>query len=165
MHTVFLFALLALAPVLHLTDETDLTEKFVDLVERETVSIRMASHRLSDVTVVKSLVEAHKKGVSVEVIVDPITITAKSPVRLLAKEGVPVFVFKGGKKKGQMHHGFCLFGEAVSWSGSYSFSLKRLFSHRESALVLEEKRIADDFLREFEKMKKDHAEPFLGTDR
>lgn len=152
----------AIEPVVYFTSETDLSKKFIEQIKSESKKIRMATERLSDVEVIKALVAAHKRGVSVEVIVDPITVTSRSPLSLLVSGGISVFVWKPDveplkKKKNEparrMHHVFCVFGSNISWTGSYSFSLKRLFAHRENALVLQDEKVSSAFISEFEKMK------------
>ncbi len=154
-------------PSLYLTSQVDVAEKFIERVRGEKKSIRMASHRLSELDVIKALIEAHQKGVSVEVIVDSVSVTKQTPLTLLAKEGIPVFVWQSEsfpKKKNEaprrMHHGFCVFGSDLSWTGSYSFSLKSRFHHFEQALVLQDEKISKGFLEEFEEIKKKHTTPF-----
>ncbi len=159
-------SVVAVEPVGYFTSEVDLSKKFIEYVCSENVSIRFASHRLSDVEVIRSLVEAHRRGVSVEVLVDSVSVTTKTPLKLLEDSGIKVFVWKGlevekkGPKK-HMHHTFCVFGQSKLWTGSYSFSLKRLFAHEENAIVLENKKVASDFLKEFQKMVNRESVPFV----
>ena len=155
-------------PSVYFTSEVDLSEKFIEQIKKESCSIRMASHRLSDVKVIHALIAAHRRGVSVEVMVDPITVTSRSPLRLLDNEGVKVWIWqdiaKLGKEKNRtikhMRHIFSVFGEEVVWTGTYGFSLKRFYSHRESALLLQDKGLAKSFLAEFNEMRDVHAVPF-----
>ena len=149
-------------PLVYFSSEIDLSKKFIEQIEKEPKKIRMATERLSDVEVIQALIKAHKRGVSIEIIVDPITVTRRSPLSLLVDEGISVYVWnsdqevlKAKKKepKRGMHHVFSVFGSGVSWTGSYSFSLKRLFSHRESALVLQDEKVSSAYLLEFERMK------------
>ena len=157
-------------PLVHFSSEVDLSKKFIELIENEPKKIRMATERLSDLEVIQALVKAHKRGVFVEVMVDPITLTRRSPLSLLLDEGVSVFVWKADEEmskakknesKKRMHHAFGVFGSVTSWVGTYSFSLKRLFSHRESALVLRDEKVASAYILEFERMKATAAVLFL----
>ena len=152
----------SIEPSVYFSSEIDLSKKFIELIKNEPAKIRMATERLSDVEVVQALIAAHKRGVSVEVIVDPVTVTSRSPLALLVEERIPVFVWKPdetfsktkkNETKRRMHQVFCVFGSSLSWTGSYSFSLKRLFSHRESALVLQDEKVSAAFISEFERMK------------
>ena len=151
---------------LYFTSKEDVGEKFIERTRGEKLSIQMATHRLSQVEVIQSLIEAHRRNVLVEVIVDSITITKQTPLLLLLKEGVDVFVWNlesFPKKKSEaprrLHHSFCVFGRDCSWSGSYSFSLKSRFHHFESALLVQNEKIAKDFLEQFQEIKKNHTIP------
>jgi hypothetical protein len=155
---------------IYFSEEVDLTEKFLHYVALETQSIQMAAHRLSEVKVIEALIKAHRRGVFVEVLVDPVTVTRKTPLMLLLEADIPVHVWrpkepqktlaKEGKKKSpvkRMHHYFCLFGKETVWTGSFSFSVKKLFSHRESALILVDEKTFCGFAKEFQQMKKDSS--------
>lgn len=147
---------------IYFTSQTDLAKKCIEYIEKETLSICIASHRLANTQVISALLDAHKRGVYVEVIVDAETVTKQSRLQQLAKEGVSVLVWKSeSKKKDHMHHSFCVFGKEVSWTGSYSFSLQKKFSHKENVMVLEDEKIAQGFLREFDSIKKECSLCFL----
>ncbi len=152
---------------LYFTSQTDVSAIFIEKIRSEQKSIRLVSHRLSEVKVIEALIDAHQRAVSVEVIVDSVSVTKKTPLKLLVKEGVPVFVWNSEgfpKKKSEaprrMHHGFCVFGSDLCWTGSYSFSLKSRFHHFENALLLQDEKISKGFLKEFEDIKKKHVISF-----
>lgn len=145
-------------PEVYFSNNTDLAKKCIEYVKQESLSIRIVSHRLSDPKVIASLVQAYKRGVSVEVIVDPKTVTKRSRLRLLAEEGAGVFVWKGSDR---MHHAFCLFGKDTLWNGSYTFSLQKKFQHREGVVIVSDSRISKIFFDEFALIKKEYTTPFL----
>lgn len=150
----FAGALYAKDSTVYFTTETDLAKKCIEHIQKELQSIRIASYRLSNVQVISALVRAHKRGVSVEVIVDAETVTKHSRLQMLADEGVLVLVWKPqAKKKEHLHHSFCVFGKDLAWVGSYSFSLQRKFTHKESVVLLEGEEISQSFLKEFEALK------------
>lgn len=153
-------------PSVYFSSETDLSKKFIELIKGEPKKIRLVTEKLSDREVIRALIVAHKRGVSIEVIVDPVKVTARSPLSLLINEKIPVFVWQPdeafskaqkNKTKQRMHQVFCIFGSSLSWTGSYSFSLKKLVSHRENALVLRDEKVSTAFISEFEKMKATNA--------
>ena len=145
-------------PEVYFSNNTDLAKKCIQYVKQERSSIRIVSHRLSDPKVISSLLQAHKRGVSVEVIVDPKTITKRSRLRSLAEQGIGVFVWKGPDR---MHHAFCLFGQDTLWNGSYTFSLSKRFQHREGVVILSDPKIGKSFFEEFTAIKKEFTIPFL----
>lgn len=154
----------ALEPVVYLTSKEDVSSKFIEKIKKETVSIRMVCHRLSDPAVVQSLVEAHARNVSVELIVDSVSLTKNTPLKKLLEEGILVFVWQSDrvpKKKGEtlkrLKHSFCVFNQEKCWLGSYSFPLKRRYHPFESAVSFESQDVAKKLLNEFETIKKEYS--------
>ena len=145
-------------PEVYFSATTDLAKKYMEYVGQEEQSIRVVSYRLSDVKIITSLIQAHRRGVSVEVIVDPKSLTKHSKLRLLVEEGGEVFVWKG---KDRMHHAFCLFGQDLVWTGSYTFSLQTRFQHREGAVILSDLKSGKKFFEEFARIKRENTVPFL----
>ncbi len=138
----------------YFTTETDLAKKCIEYIQKESEFIRIASHRLSNSQVILALLQAHKRGASIEIIVDAETVTKNSRLQLLANEGISILVWKSnGKKRDHLHHSFCIFGKDLTWTGSYSFSLQKKFAHKESVVILENEQIAQSFLKEFEALK------------
>jgi phosphatidylserine/phosphatidylglycerophosphate/cardiolipin synthase-like enzyme len=151
----FFGSLSAKESVAYFSAETDLAKKCIECIQKEVKSIRIASRKLSNVDVILALSEAHKRGVLVEVIVDAKSVTKNPRLRLLSDEGALVLVWKAeSKRKEYLQHSFCLFGDESTWVGSYSFSLEKKFSHKESVVLLEGKEVFESFSREFDLVKK-----------
>lgn len=156
-----LISLEAKAPSVYFSSETDLAKKCVVLIKRETQSIRIASHRLSNTQIIQALLDVHKRGVLIEIIVDSETVTKNSRLQLLAKEGVSIWVWQPKMKKDRMRHSFGIFGDDTLWTGSYSFSLNKKFDHRESVMLIVDEGLVRNFFKEFETLKKGEVIPFL----
>ncbi|MBS0626703.1 MAG: hypothetical protein JSS09_00650 [Verrucomicrobia bacterium] len=149
-------------PSVYFTTDTDLAKKCIEYIQKEPESIRIASHRLSNTQVIAALLQAYKRGVLLEVIVDAETVTKHSRLQLLANEGATVLVWKSeAKKKDHMHHSFCLFGKELVWTGSYSFSLPKKFNHKESATIFFDDKLFKSFSSEFDMINKGNTLPFL----
>ncbi len=166
-------------PCLYLTSQEDVAERFIERVQEEKERICLASHKLTHVGIVNALIEAHRRNVLVEVIVDSASVFKSSPIHRLIKEGIFVCVLQSpslpvplpprypGIPPGvakptprfqkRMNHTFCVFGSDLSWTGSYAFIAKSKFAHFENALLLKDEKIAKEFLEEFDRMKKKHV--------
>jgi len=138
--------------VLYFSPEVDVNSVFVKKVRDEQKSVKLISHRLSNLNVIQALQDAHRRGVSVEVIVDKVSITKNSPLKSLVEEGGSVLVWSPTNKK-PMNYNFCVFGSSSSWAGSYIFSLKEDLERFENAVFLEDKKVAATYLIEFERIK------------
>ena len=160
---VFLFCFLCfqtgsygMETFVYFSADVDLTLKFVEQIDVETNSIRMAYCRLSEPKIIEALVLAQKRGVLVEVIVDRLSVTRKSLLRRLAQEGVRVLVWEPREnKKSHMYHAFCIFGEDLVWIGPCAFRSPLI--HRESACVIRDRGTDVRFTEEFERIRSVHA--------
>lgn len=88
--------------------EDEVKKAFVGLIHHEKRSIRAAAYQLTDTHIIKALVDAHNRGIHVEVIVDKSCLVSKyEKITALKRKGVRVFVFKSNYL---MHHKFWVFG-------------------------------------------------------
>ncbi len=156
---------------LYLTSREDVAQKFIERVQTEKERVSLATRRLSHGGILEALIEAHRRNVLVEIIVDSASVSRNSSLHRLIKEGISVWVWRSaslelsqnfprGKRGSQrMHHSFCLFGSDFSWTGSYGFGRKSKIAHLESALLIRDEHVAKQLLGEFEKMKGEQAVP------
>jgi phosphatidylserine/phosphatidylglycerophosphate/cardiolipin synthase-like enzyme len=164
---------------LYLTSREDVGQRFIERVQEEKEQILLASHRLSHSGVIEALIEAHRRNVRVEVIVDSVSVSKNSCLQRLIREGIFVSVWQSqgfpvpipseypGIPPGipkpkprfqrRMNHSFCVFGSDLAWTGSYAFGVKSKFPNFENAILVRDEKVAKEFLEEFEKMKKKHA--------
>lgn len=172
-----LFKLSGEEPCLYLTSREDVAEKFIEKVREEKERICLVTPRLSQLDVVDALIEAYRRNVQVEVIVDSFFISMSSPLHRLIREGIAVWVWQPRlfppkcppslpgpypKKKvripqKRMNHSFCVFGSDECWTGSYAFSVKSKFPPLENAVLFRSEKLAKEFLEEFGRMKKKHV--------
>ncbi len=141
-------------------------ERLISLIKKEKKSIKAAVYCLMHKGIIQALVEAHKRGVHVEVIIDPFSAKMKSPARKMEEVNLPVFVwsppvrYKKSKKgrrvkqrKPLMHDKFCVLGDSCVWTGSFNFTFEASHSNRENVIVLENAQVAYSYLEEFERIK------------
>lgn len=144
---------------LYFSPQDHLADHLISYIEKESKSIHVAVYCLTHRGISEALVKAKKRGVEVEVIVDPFSVKARSPVVRLAGSGIPVYVWDPGfdpakrKKAPIMHDKFCIFGGKSVWTGSFNFTYEADTVNRENALYLEEPEHAKKFLDQFRSMK------------
>ncbi len=153
---LLLSSFLQSAPIAYFSKKDQIAEELVSRISLEQKTIRMAIFSLNHRKIIKALLEAHKRGVSVELLVDPSSIRAGSSLMPLAEAGIPVLVFHPviqGKKRPLMHHKFCLFGDKSLWTGSFNCTLAADRLNRENALLIDDKELALQYLTEFKALK------------
>ncbi len=137
--------------------------RLISLIEKEQKSIRVAVYCITHRGIAEALVQAKKRGVDVEVIVDPFSVKNRLPVDRIARCGIPVFVWESQvnkKKKALMHDKFCVFGAKGVWTGSFNFTYNADLENCENALFFEDAEIAKRYLDQFKIIKYKNSRPY-----
>ena len=136
--------------------ENQLDKRLIEQIEQETKSIHICIYTFTHKHIANALVEAKKRGVDVEVIVDRFSVKFKSSLESLVKAGIPVFVWSPQRSKAAhrplMHNKFCIFTDIV-WTGSFNFTYEASNTHQENALVLQNASIASAYKGQFHTIK------------
>ncbi len=140
----------------YFSPEDQLDKRLIEQIEKETKSIHICIYTFTHRHVANALVEAKKRGVEVEVIVDRFSVKFKSSLEKLVEAGIPVFVWNPHRSKAAhrplMHNKFCVFTDKV-WTGSFNFTYEASNNHQENALVLQNAAIASAYKGQFHTIK------------
>jgi len=141
-----------------------LQKKLIDLIDKELESIKIAIYILTDLDIAHALVRAKKRGVEIQIIVEPSQMKEKhSKINLLQDNGILVFEYDPDYIKGRqstiMHHKFVIFGTAESedglvWTGSFNFTQAANHRNQENAVLITDIDAIAQFLAHYEKLKK-----------
>jgi phosphatidylserine/phosphatidylglycerophosphate/cardiolipin synthase-like enzyme len=150
-----------------------IAEELIKLIQKEQKSIKAAVYCLMHRGIAKALIDAHERGVHVEVIIDPYSLKSRSPVKKMHEANVPLFIWnpsvpttqaknarKVKKHRPLMHDKFCILGNNLVWTGSFNFTFEGTQANRENVIVLENKEIASRYLEEFEHLKREGCQGF-----
>ena len=153
--------------------EDHVADQLIALIDKEKTSVKAAVYCLMHRGIAKALIDAHQRGVKVEVIIDPYSIKSRSPVKKMSEAEVPLFVWnpqaaameaqqgkKVRKRRSLMHDKFCVLGNTRVWTGSFNFTSEAANANRENVIVLENEEIAARYLEEFESLKNEGCQPF-----
>ncbi len=151
----------------YFSPQDKLADQLISLLNKEKKSVRIAVYCLMHRGIADALIRAKKRGVDVEVIVDPFSVKSRSPVHKLNEEGIALYVWnpddtyhytKGKKIKNRkplMHDKFCVLGNEMVWTGSFNFTRDASQSHQENAVLLESESIAMRYLEEFDEIREE----------
>ena len=143
----------------YFSPEDQLDKRLIELIEKETKSIHVCIYTFTHRNIANALIDAHKRGVEVEVIVDRFSVKIKSPLKKLSEEGIPVYVWDPDRLKRKMahrplmHNKFCVFGLNKVWTGSFNFTYEGSKIHQENALVLQDAALASAYKGQFHTIK------------
>ena len=130
--------------------EDNLTLKIVNLIKSSKSSIRLMGFSFTEDLIAESLIAQHKKGVNVKVLMERRgSGTEYSEFVKLKIEGVSV---KKDKKIYIMHHKVIIIDNKILITGSFNFSKNAQVKNDENILVIENKKIALKYLKEFNRL-------------
>ncbi|HEY5234988.1 MAG TPA: phospholipase D-like domain-containing protein [Rhabdochlamydiaceae bacterium] len=142
----------------YFSPEDQLDKRLIEQIEKENKSIHVCIYTFTHRAIADALVEAKKRGVEVEVIVDRFSVKIKAPLQRLVDAGIPVFVWDPDRHKRKiahrplMHNKFCVFTDKV-WTGSFNFTYEASKIHQENALVLQDAALVSAYKGQFHTIK------------
>lgn len=138
--------------------DDDLEQLLIDLINQEQTSIKIAVFSFTDGAVAQALINAHRRGVAVEIVTDiSATRDRFNKIEQLKKQGIQVFFYNPkntGVLNNIMHHKFALFGKNVAgkslvWTGSFNFTKSATMNNQENVLVLDEIHLIEKYTKQF----------------
>lgn len=139
--------------------DDNVQEILMQLIDQEKKSIKIAIFSFTDGKIAHALIDARRRGVSVELIVDVSGLRDKfSKIDLLKANGIKVTVYDPKNNSiynNIMHHKFVIFennigGKSLLWTGSYNFTKSATINNQENVLVLDEIHLIQKYSRQFE---------------
>ena len=142
--------------------DDNVQEILVQLIDQEKKSIKIAIFSFTDGKIAQALIEAARRGVQVEIIVDASGLRDKfSKIELLKGHNIKVTVYDPKNNtvyNNIMHHKFVIFENNVAsksllWTGSYNFTKSATMNNQENVLVLDEMHLIQKYAHQFELIK------------
>jgi len=132
------------------------TEAIVSELSKAQKSIQVQAYSFTSAPIAKALLDAHKRGVKVEVILDKSQKTAKySSATFLVNAGIPTFI---DSKHAIAHNKIIIIDRATLITGSFNFTKAAEEKNAENMLVIKgNQQLVDKYLNNFEEHKS-HSE-------
>lgn len=134
----------------------------LEAIKKETKSIFVTAYSLTNPDISKALINAHHKGVKIEIIIDQSALgTQGTQIFNLIKEKIPVYFFSNKERATSlMHNKLMIFeSQAVVITGSYNFSINANYN-AENIVVIESKHIYEEYKKEFIFLKKSSTQVY-----
>jgi phosphatidylserine/phosphatidylglycerophosphate/cardiolipin synthase-like enzyme len=116
------------------------------------LSIDVAAYSLSLNSVRYALINAHKRGVVVRVVMESTNMDRSDPQALIAA-GIPIV---GDEKPGLMHNKFMVIDKSEVWLGSMNFTDSGTYDDNNNMMRILSTRVAEDYSVEFKEMFEEH---------
>lgn len=152
----------------YFSPDDDLQQKLIDYIKYEHEGIKLAIFSFTDKEIADALIDAHKRGVKIEVVADAGLLADRfGKIACLQESGIKVYLYDPNRSSRDvktlshiMHNKFVLFQKnrgdrALIWTGSYNFTKSARLSNRENVVVLDNSEIIAKFNRQFDRLKKE----------
>jgi phosphatidylserine/phosphatidylglycerophosphate/cardiolipin synthase-like enzyme len=141
---------------------TGCTAAIVKELDAAKTTIRVQAYDFTSLPIAKALLEAHKRGVDVEVILDKKNRTAKySSATFLANAGIRTLIDARHKIA---HSKIMVIDDQTVITGSFNFTKAAETSNAENLLVIHDKALAAKYVGNW-KTHADHSEPYQVKER
>lgn len=143
----------------YFSPEDQLDKRLVDEINKETQSICVCIYSFTHRGIAEALIEAKRRGVDVEIVVDRSSVKIKAHLQKFASAGIPIHVWDPDRFKRKishrplMHNKFCVFGSDKVWTGSFNFTNEASKIHQENALVIQDIALASAYKGQFHTIK------------
>lgn len=145
------------------TPDDNITDLLVELIKEEKLSIKVAMYYLSDHKIINALIDAKKRNVLVEIIIDNICVTKINMTNLhkIVSNNIDLGIFNIKATKGPnpiMHNKYFIFDKNIEektifTSGSFNCTYSAQARNKENLIVTESKHMISKFKKNFAKLK------------
>ncbi|QQR49797.1 DUF1669 domain-containing protein [bacterium] len=138
--------------------------ELIKMIDQAKKKIHAAVYMFTDNKIAIALINAHKRKVDVQIIVDKTTVESiYGKAQVLQENGISVFVYHPLSSKptsdniyqkypALMHHKFAIIDDKL-WTGSFNWTRSANYRNEENALILADKHLHAAFSDRFETLK------------
>jgi phosphatidylserine/phosphatidylglycerophosphate/cardiolipin synthase-like enzyme len=138
------------------------TDTIIKELNNAKTTILVQAYSFSSAPIVKGLLNAHKRGVKVEVIMDKSQRTKNySSADFMANQGIPI---KIDAIHGIAHNKVMIIDRGVVITGSFNFTKAAEDSNAENLLLIHDRKLADRYMKNWQEHEK-HSEVYTGRER
>jgi len=126
-------------------------------IDEARISVDLAVYSMSLYSIRDALLDAHRRGVQVRVVMESDNLERDVPRRLTEK-GIPMI---GDRREGLMHNKFVIIDRSEVWIGSMNFTTSGAYDDNNHLVRIRSTKVAENYLAEFNEMFDDD---FFGPD-
>ena len=120
----------------------------VEAIDSARLSIDVAAYSISLNSVRFALINAHKRGVTVRMVMESTNMDRSDPQALI-EAGIPIV---GDKRDGLMHDKFMVIDKSEVWLGSMNFTDSGAYEDNNHLFRIRSTKISENYTKEFEEM-------------
>ena len=133
------------------------TEAIVSQLDKAKSEIFVQAYSFTSAPIAKALLNAHKRGVKVETILDKSQRREKyTSATFLANSGIPTFI---DSKHAIAHNKIMIIDKAIVITGSFNFTKAAEEKNAENLLIIKSRKMAEIYIDNWYRHK-EHSEPY-----
>lgn len=117
-------------------------------IENARISVDLAVYSMSLNSIRDALLNAHRRGVQVRIVMESDNLERDVP-RRLAEKGLPMI---GDRREGLMHNKFVIIDRSEVWIGSMNFTTSGAYDDNNNLVRIRSMKMAENYLAEFNEM-------------
>ena len=123
-------------------------ERLAAAIDEARLSVDLAVYSMSAESVRDALIRAHRRGVTVRIVMESTNMERSAPQRLM-NAGIEII---GDRRESLMHNKFVIIDRAEVWLGSANFTTSGFYDENNNLVRVRSKKIAENYLTEFNEM-------------
>lgn len=123
-------------------------ERLAAAIDEARLSVDVAIYSMSAESIRDALLRAHRRGVTVRIVMESTTMERSAPQRLMTA-GIEII---GDRRESLMHNKFVIIDRAEVWLGSMNFTKSGAYQENNNLVRIRSKRITENYLTEFNEM-------------
>jgi phosphatidylserine/phosphatidylglycerophosphate/cardiolipin synthase-like enzyme len=123
-------------------------DRLVDAINQARLSVHVAMYSMSLRDVGQALIQAHRRGIDVRMVMESDNMGAEVP-QALQQAGIPIL---GDRRQGTMHDKFTVIDGDEVWTGSMNFTSSGAYSDNNNMIRIFSSKVAADYETEFQEM-------------
>ena len=120
----------------------------VTAIDQARLSVDVAVYSMSLESIRDALLDAHRRGVTVRVVMESTNMERSAPLRL-SNAGIEII---GDRRESLMHNKFVIIDRAEVWLGSMNLTTSGTYEENNNLVRIRSSKIAENYLTEFNEM-------------
>jgi len=122
--------------------------RLIDKINNAKKSIKIAVFELDSLTIADALINAHKRGIKVEMVTDTDYVNEEA-TKKVKEAGIPVV---DDNRSTLMHNKFIVIDEEYVWTGSFNATYNDAYKNNNNSAFIKSKELAENYTDEFNEM-------------
>jgi phosphatidylserine/phosphatidylglycerophosphate/cardiolipin synthase-like enzyme len=123
-------------------------ERLAAAIDEARLSVDLAVYSMSAESIRDALIRAHRRGVTVRIVMESTNMERSAPQRLM-NAGIEII---GDRRESLMHNKFVIIDRAEVWLGSANFTTSGFYDENNNLVRIRSKRMVENYLTEFNEM-------------